>query len=51
MCSNGKCPKKAECYRFTAKPSDFVQAYTLFIPEEDSEGDFECSKKIENKNI
>lgn len=25
MCSNKKCKFKKDCYRFTAKPSEFMQ--------------------------
>ena len=48
MCKNDKCKFKKDCYRFTAKPSEFFQAY----------GDFNCKDKVaidtwfwSNKNI
>ena len=30
MCQNKECKFKKECYRFTAKPSEFMQAYAEF---------------------
>ena len=48
MCKNDKCKFKKDCYRFTAKPSEFMQTY----------GDFNCKVKPgidtwfwSNKNI
>jgi hypothetical protein len=36
MCQNKECKFKKDCYRFTAKPSEFMQIY----------GDFNCKDKI-----
>ena len=48
MCKNKECKFKEDCYRFTALPSKFFQAY----------GDFNCKDKVaidtwfwSNKNI
>lgn len=30
MCLNGRCPKKMECYRFTAIPYEHFQSYAAF---------------------
>jgi hypothetical protein len=30
MCQNKECKFKKDCYRFTAKPSEFMQAYGVF---------------------
>ena len=30
MCQNDKCKFEKECYRFTAKPSEFMQTYADF---------------------
>jgi hypothetical protein len=35
MCKNGKCKFKEECYRFIAKPKEYMQTY----------GDFNCKDK------
>lgn len=33
MCSNNDCTIKDSCYRFTAKPTEYWQSYTLFKQE------------------
>jgi hypothetical protein len=35
MCDNKSCPSNKYCYRFTAKPSEFLQSYADFSVEED----------------
>lgn len=30
MCLNDECKFKKDCYRFTAKPGEFMQTYSLF---------------------
>ena len=32
MCSGENCPLKNSCYRFTAKPSEYRQAYFMQVP-------------------
>ena len=32
MCSGEKCPLKENCYRYTAKPNEFRQAYFMEPP-------------------
>jgi hypothetical protein len=32
MCQNNTCPQRTECYRWTAKPSEFLQSYATFKP-------------------
>lgn len=34
MCANTTCPKRGECYRFRATPSEY-QTYAEFRPEPD----------------
>ena len=48
MCKNDKCKFKKDCYRFTAKPSEFMQSYA----------EFNCKDKVaidtwfwSNKNV
>ena len=36
LCKNRQCKFKEDCYRFTAKPSEFYQAY----------GEFNCKDKV-----
>tara|TARA_R110000737_G_C14624761_1_gene494607 strand:- start:34167 stop:34343 length:177 start_codon:yes stop_codon:yes gene_type:complete len=39
MCANQFCPRKEDCYRFTATPSPHRQSYAVFKP--DADGDCE----------
>jgi len=39
MCANQTCPKRNECYRFTATPSPYRQSYASFQPKP---GDSQC---------
>lgn len=32
MCKGGDCPKKQDCYRFKAKPSQYMQTYFMHPP-------------------
>ncbi|MGZ8317537.1 MAG: hypothetical protein ACXWVD_00410 [Telluria sp.] len=32
MCNNQTCPDRAKCYRFTAAPNPWRQAYAMFAP-------------------
>jgi hypothetical protein len=32
MCPGTNCPYKESCYRFTAKPSDYMQSYFMKPP-------------------
>lgn len=34
MCKGTDCPLKETCYRFTAKPSEYRQAYFLTPPND-----------------
>lgn len=35
MCTGEGCPAKESCYRFTTKPSEFMQSYFVKPPYED----------------
>ena len=37
MCSGEKCPLKENCYRYTAKPNEFRQAYFMEPPVSEGE--------------
>lgn len=39
MCSGENCPHKEQCYRFTAKPSEFSQSYFVEPPIKDGKCD------------
>lgn len=30
LCRNTNCPLRKNCYRFTAKPDEFIQSYSNF---------------------
>ena len=47
MCSDKECSRKEECYRFTATPNEFRQAYADFKEIENGKG---CEYFILNKN-
>ena len=47
MCSGEKCPLKQICYRYTAKPNEFRQAYFMEPPV--SEGECEHFWRAEPK--
>lgn len=41
MCKGTNCPKKNECYRFLATPSEYRQSYFIDPPyEKDKCGEF-----------
>lgn len=44
MCGNTNCPFRMKCFRYTAIPSEFRQAYSSFKPNENS-----CDYFIDNK--
>ncbi len=35
MCQGTNCPYKESCYRFTAKPSEYMQSYFIKPPFKD----------------
>lgn len=39
MCANQNCPKRNECYRYTATPNPLRQSYGDFLPKP---GDDQC---------
>lgn len=50
MCTNRECPQADNCWRFGCPPSQHLQSYCRFEPEQDDEDDFKCSNKIEYPN-
>lgn len=40
MCRNEECPLKEKCYRYTAEPSPFRQAYAEFKVNEEGGCDY-----------
>ena len=49
MCENEKCPFKEECFRYTAKPSEHRQSYSMFEPTI-VDGKITCEWFLDNKN-
>jgi hypothetical protein len=47
MCMGGDCPLKQDCYRYTAKPSQYLQSYFGEIPY-DTEAK-ECDSFLDNR--
>ena len=45
MCENKNCPLKEKCYRYTAKPSEHLQAYGYFKPNEEGKCDYYWDNK------
>jgi hypothetical protein len=39
MCPGTNCPQKEKCYRFTAKPSEYMQSYFMEAPIKDGKCD------------
>lgn len=39
MCNGADCPKKNECYRFLATPSEYRQSYFITPPIENGKCD------------
>jgi hypothetical protein len=50
MCKNEKCPKKEECYRYMAKPSEW-QSYIEFKNICNEENNYQWFWQMENKPI
>ena len=42
MCRNVTCPFKGQCYRFNAKPSEFLQSYADFKPYTNADDNLVC---------
>lgn len=37
MCQDKQCPRKAECYRYTANPNPYRQSYFCTSPLQENE--------------
>ena len=45
-CEGTNCPRKEECYRYTARPDEFQQAYFMDVPlKEDNKCDHFWNKE------
>lgn len=48
MCNGGECPHKESCYRFTAKPNQFMQSYFMEPPFKDGKCDHYWGENAES---
>lgn len=48
MCSGTDCPHKENCYRYTAKPSEFRQSYFVEPPIKDGKCDHYWGENAES---
>ena len=48
MCTNGECPLKQKCFRYTAKPIEHRQSYSMFKPTV-VDGEITCEWFWDNK--
>lgn len=46
-CTNARCAKKSECYRFTSEPSTYSQSYDIFAPDDNTLENFSCDMYME----
>lgn len=49
-CSNNRCARKTECYRFTSEPSDANQAFDIFVPDVNVLDGFSCDMYLQTKH-
>lgn len=48
MCSGKDCPFRDQCYRYTAKPSEYQQAYFSEPPIKDGKCDYYWGENAES---
>jgi hypothetical protein len=48
MCPGTNCPQKEKCYRFKAKPSEYMQSYFMKAPIKDGKCDMYWGENAEN---
>ena len=48
MCPGTGCPQKEKCYRFTAKPSEYMQSYFMEPPIKDGKCDMYWGENAES---
>jgi len=46
-CTNNRCARKSDCYRFTSVPSDAHQSYDIFVPEVNVVEGFRCDMYLQ----
>jgi len=48
MCPGTNCPHKENCYRYTAKPSEYAQSYFMEAPIKDGRCDHYWGENAES---
>ena len=48
MCPGTDCPQREKCYRFTAKPSEYMQSYFMKAPIKDGKCDMYWGENAES---
>jgi hypothetical protein len=48
MCPGTDCPHKEKCYRFTAKPSEYMQSYFMKAPIKDGKCEYYWGENAES---
>jgi hypothetical protein len=49
MCKGDGCKSKHTCYRYKAKPSDYMQSYFLVTPIKDNGCEYYINNEIKEK--
>jgi len=48
MCPGTNCPQREKCYRFTARPSEYMQSYFMEAPIKDGKCDMYWGENAES---
>lgn len=48
MCPGTNCPQREKCYRFTAKPSEYMQSYFMEAPIKDGKCEYYWGENAES---
>ena len=48
MCPGTNCPQREKCYRFTARPSEYMQSYFMKAPIKDGKCDMYWGENAES---
>jgi len=48
MCPGTNCPQRGKCYRFTARPSEYMQSYFMEAPIKDGKCDMYWGENAES---
>jgi hypothetical protein len=48
MCPGTDCPQREKCYRFTARPSEYMQSYFMKAPIKDGKCEYYWGENAES---